>query len=305
VGGSYYDLSGDSGFCFQPLARIDDPLECSWAAEWLLDIIGRDGVDLTPERKGAVWQALVNLAHCPRPERTLTLLQRTVQDATVKQVLDNYILGGQYGALIDHDTDDLADTTWQCFELEQLMDAKSALVPVLTYLFHRLEQRLDGRPTLIVIDEAWRFLADSFFAAKIEDWLKTLRKKNAAVWFATQSLEDITDKSSIAPTLVQNCPTQVYLPNARALDPQVIGAYRAFGFNDRQIELVATAIPKRQYYYRSPIGNRLFDLPLHPAALAFCGSNTPADQQAMDRIIAEHGVGDFAERWLEHKGVSP
>lgn len=304
VGGRWYDLSGEGGLCFQPLAGIDDPAEAVWAQEWLLDLIGREGVAVTPARKGAVWEALANLAQCPRSERTLTVLQAMVQEPAVKQALATYTLAGQYGALLDQGSDDLGDESWQCFELDRLMAARSVLIPVLTYLFHRLEQRLTGRPSLIVIDEAWRFLAESVFARRIEDWLKTLRKKNAAVWFATQSLEDIA-ASPIAPTLLQNCPTQIYLPNPRALDPQIVQAYQAFGFNDRQIELIATAIPKRQYYCRSVAGNRLFDLPLHPAALAFCGASTPADHQAMDRLLAEHGTAGFAERWLQHKGVIP
>src|SRR3546814_1515797 len=89
--------------------------------------------------------------------------------------------------------------------MEQLMHACGAVLPVLTYLFHRLERRFDGAPTLLVLDEAWTFLDDPLFAGRIREWLKTLRKKNVSVVFATQSLADI-QRSAIAPALVDSCP---------------------------------------------------------------------------------------------------
>ena len=115
---------------------------------------------------------------------------------------------------------------------------------MLTYLFHRIEGRLDGRPTLLIIDEGWLVLDDPAFAQQLREWLKTLRKKNASVVFATQSLSDI-DGSSIAPAIVESCPTRIFLPNERAIEPQITAIYRRFGLNDRQIEILARATPKR------------------------------------------------------------
>ena len=106
------------------------------------------------------------------------------------------------------------------------MQHKALIAPVLTYLFHRLEARFDGRPTLLILDEAWIFLDDALFAARIREWLKTLRKKNVAVVFATQSLADI-ERSTIAPALIESCPTRIFLPNDRALEPQARARLRA------------------------------------------------------------------------------
>ena len=142
---------------------------------------------------------------------------------------------------------------------------------VLAYLFHRIEGRLDGRPTLLIIDEGWLVLDDGGFAAQLREWLKTLRKKNACVIFATQSLSDI-DGSAIAPAIVESCPTRIFLPNERAIEPQITGIYQRFGLNDRQIEIIARATPKRDYYCQSWRGNRLFELGLGPIALAFCAA---------------------------------
>ena len=78
----------------------------------------------------------------------------------------------------------------QAFETEGLIGSGAAPA-VLAYLFHRIEGRLDGRPTLLIVDEGWLALDDPGFARQLREWLKTLRKKNATVMFATQSLADI------------------------------------------------------------------------------------------------------------------
>jgi type IV secretory pathway VirB4 component len=173
---------------------------------------------------------------------------------------------------------------------------------VLTYLFHRLESRFTGRPTLLVLDEAWVFLDNPLFAARIREWLKVLRKKNVSVIFATQSLADISN-SSIAPAIIESCPQRIFLPNDRAIEPQARQAYEQFGLNERQIELISRAVPKRQYYLQSRRGNRLFELGLGAIALALCGSSSPADQALIGRLLAEHGAHEFAKHFLVTRGL--
>ena len=169
------------------------------------------------------------------------------------------------------------------FEMEALMQHKALIAPVLTYLFHRLEARFDGRPTLLILDEAWIFLDDALFAARIREWLKTLRKKNVAVVFATQSLADI-ERSTIAPALIESCPTRIFLPNDRALEPQARAVYERFGLNARQIEILSIAAPKRDYYAQTARGNRLFELGLGPVALALV-RRLLARRSAADRSL--------------------
>ena len=174
---------------------------------------------------------------------------------------------------------------------------------VLTYLFHRLEARLDGRPTLLIIDEGWLVLEDPTFGSQVREWLKTLRKKNASVVFATQSLADI-ETSTIAPAIVESCPTRLFLPNDRAVEPQIAAIYRRFGLNERQIEILARATPKRDYYCQSRRGNRLFELGLGEVALAFCAASSKSDQSAIAEILREHGRAGFAAAWLRRKGLA-
>jgi type IV secretion system protein VirB4 len=173
---------------------------------------------------------------------------------------------------------------------------------VLTYLFRRLEERFDGAPTLLVLDEAWVFLDDPTFSGRIREWLKTLRKRNVSVVFATQSLADI-QRSAIAPALVESCPSRLFLPSPQATEPQLRGVYEGFGLNDRQIEIIARAQPKRDYYYQSRLGGRLFDLDLGPIAMAFAGASRPEDHLLMDRLLRGGAADGFARAWLKSRGL--
>lgn len=231
-----------------------------------------------------------------------------LQHRPAKEALRRYTLQGAYGHLLDSNDDQLHVGTWQAFETEQLMQSKSATAAVLTYLFHRLEERFSaettgGRPTLLVLDEAWVFLSDGLFAAKIREWLKVLRKRNVAVVFATQSLSDVAD-SPIAPALIENCLTRIFLPNARALEPAVRKVYESFGLSEQQLRLLSAAAPKRDYYYQSREGDRLFDLDLGKLALAFCGASSHADRMLADRILREYPREEFARRFLVGRGLS-
>ncbi len=302
MGGQYFDLGSERALSFQPLATINVLSERSFAQAWILDLLTIENVSVTPEIKDAVWSALSNLAAAPRAERTLTGLCALMQRNDLRQALQPFTLEGPYGRLLDADDDRLTLSAVQCFEMEELMHEKGAVLPVLTYLFHRLEAGFDGRPALLVLDEAWLFLDNPAFAARIREWLKTLRKRNVSVIFATQGLSDISG-SSIAPAIIESCPTRIFLPKDRAVEPQARAVYEAFGLNHRQIEMIARAVPKRDYYYQSRQGNRLFELGLGPVALAFTAASTKQDHALIDELIAAHGEEEFADSWLRAKDL--
>ncbi len=301
MGGAHHALGAGGSLAFQPLRRIDDPAERAWAAEWLAGLLAHEKVSVTPEVKEALWSALSSLASAPPEERTLTGFAMLVQSNALKAALMPYTLEGPFGRLLDAAENRLALSEVQCFETEELMHQPGVVLPVLTYLFHRLEERFDGRPTLLILDEAWVFLDNPLFAARIREWLKVLRKKNVSVVFATQSLADIAN-SSIAPAIIESCPQRLFLPNDRAVEPQGRAAYERFGLNGRQIELIARATPKRHYYLQSRRGNRLFELGLGPVALALCGASSPDDQALLDRLSA--GPAPFLDAWLSAKGLA-
>jgi type IV secretion system protein VirB4 len=302
LGGEHLDL-GEEEVPLQPLARIDDPIDRMKLQVLLEDWIALENVKLAPPQGKALYRALNLLAEGPVEQRTITNLITQVQDAAVRDGLSPFSLAGPMGRFLDADHDVLLDGDFVTFELETLMGmGAKVIVPVLTYLFHRIEQRLDGRPTLIVIDEAWVVLANTTFGAKLEEWLRTLRKKNAAVILATQSLSEIAN-SPHRDVILESCPTKLYLPNAEARNPQIRELYHRFGLSDRQIDIIAGAAPKRDYYYVSPLGRRLFQFALGPAALTFIGAGSKNDVFAARRMIADHGER-WRSEWLRARGLA-
>lgn len=309
TGAKHYDLAAGraDALRFQPLARIDEPSERAWAAEWLETVLGLQGLAVTPPLRVRIDRALELVALNERPYRTLTELTVQLQDDALSTALRPYTVVGHYGQLLDASCDDLAESRFQIFELKHLfgLDDKIAL-PVLLYLFRRVEQRLDGNPTLIVIDEAWMALMHSLFGTRVNQWLLQLRKSNAAVVLATQSpaqLEQLPHRH----TIIDSCVTRIYLPNADALTPGQAPLYRALGLNDRQVATIASATPKRHYYFTSPRGNRLFELGLGPLALSFLGTpaGTTIDEtkRRVEVVIARHG-DSWPGAWLESQGLS-
>ncbi|WP_316207629.1 conjugal transfer protein TrbE [Bradyrhizobium sp. SZCCHNR3118] len=302
LSGAWYELGAKSGLVFQPLKDAAEEGERIWALDWLCGVLAHEGVTVTPEVKETLWSALKSLGSAPVAQRTMTGLVALLARDALRQALQPYTLEGPYGRFLDADADRLSSADVLTFEMEELMALPGVVAPVLTYLFRSLESRFDGRPTLLVLDEAWVFLDDPLFASHIREWLKTLRKKNVAVVFATQSLADIGD-SQIAPAIIESCPTRIFLPNPRGLEPAQIETYRRFGLNDTQVHLIAEAFPKRDYYLQSRAGNRLFELGLGPVALALVAAASPEEQRTIDAVLSRSGPDQFAEQYFAERGL--
>lgn len=304
MSGDWHDLGDGDGEAvrLQPLRAIDDASERAWAADWILALLSHEGIASSPAVRDHIWSALNALASAPDEERTLTGLSAMLQSRPLKQALQPYCAGGAHGGLLDAEADTIAFSQTSVFETQGLVGTPAAPA-VLAYLFHRIEAQLDGSPTLIIIDEGWLALDDEAFAQQLKRWLKTLRKANASVIFATQSLADIGN-SAIATALIESCPSRLFLPNANALEPQITAIYQAFGLNSRQIQLIARAMPKRDYYLQSPRGNRLFELGLGEVGLALCATSSPQDQAAIDGLFDSENPEDFFAAWLRFKGVA-
>jgi type IV secretion/conjugal transfer VirB4 family ATPase len=310
AGGEFYDLAGpktDLSFC--PLRQIDSDSDRQWAANWVEVLCELNGLKFTPRHKNALSDAFTRLRQSPT--RTLTELRADLQDAEIREALQHYTIAGPMGSLLDAESDGLDDGSaarFITFELENLMqlDAK-VQIPVLLYLFRRIEQRLDGSPTLITIDEAWASLQNPVFAARLKDWLKTMRRKNAAVVLATQQVGDIA-RSDIADVVLEQCPTRFLLPNPQANTtgstdhPGPRDFYERLGLNSREIEILQNAVPKRQYYVFSPLGRRLIDLGLGKVALSFAGVNGAEERGRLEKVMRQY-PDSWREEWLRLRGL--
>jgi type IV secretion system protein VirB4 len=221
-------------------------------------------------------------------------------DQRLKDGLRHYCAGGPMARLLDSQTDNLGLCDFLVFEIEELMNmGERNLIPVLLYLFHRIERALKGQPALLVLDEAWIMLGNPVFRNKIREWLKVLRKANCAVVLATQSLSDAS-RSEILDVLAESCATKVFLPNFEANNETQRGQYQALGLNSKQISIIAQATPKRDYYVFSRNGRRLMQLALGPKTLAFVGASGKEDISKVRELVSTH-ADKFPEAWIEYK----
>ncbi len=304
VGGDHYDIgagAGEGALAFCPLSELSSEADRAWASEWIETLIVLQGVTVTPDHRNAVSRQIELMAAARG--RSLSDFVSGVQMREIKDALHAYTVDGPMGQLLDAETDGLALGAFQTFEIEELMTmGERNLVPVLLYLFRRIEKRLTGAPSLIILDEAWLMLGHPAFRDKIREWLKVLRKANCAVILATQSISD-AERSGIIDVLKESCPTKICLPNGAAREPGTREFYERIGFNERQIEIVANAVPKREYYAVSPVGRRLFDMSLGPLTLAFVGASGKADLATIRSLHAEFGT-DWPRHWLQQRGVA-
>lgn len=300
--GDFFDLGEEGALGLQPLERVDDPDERAWALDWLAGLLTSSSIAVTPDMRAELWRALEILGERPVEDRTLTLLAALVQDHAVRAALSPFTHAGPHGRILDHEKSSLGYGRVQAFEMNDLMRKASAVGAVLAALFRVLERRFDGRPTLLILDEAWLFLRDEFFSNRIQEWLKTLRKRNVAVVFTSQELADV-EASPIASTIIEACLTRIYLPNDRAREPRSRAFYERLGLNARQIALIANATPKSDYYLVNRFGCRLFERGLGPATLAFVGASRPEDHTLMDRVLADAPGQGFAAAWLDVRGL--
>lgn len=302
LGGTHYDVGGDgSELAFAPLVRVDESeAEYSWACDWLAKLFEVQGMTLSPADHNAIAEAMNRLRGQPEHLRNLTIFMHLLQDQRLKDGLAHYCSGGPMARLLDSKTDNLGISDFLVFEIEELMNmGERNLMPVLLYLFHRIEKALTGRPSLLVLDEAWIMLGNPVFLARIREWLKVLRKANCAVVLATQSLSDAA-RSGIWDVLAESCPTKVFLANFEADNETQREQYRALGLNSRQIEIIARSTPKRDYYIVSRDGRRRIQLALGRKALAFVGASGKEDIAKIKELQSRHAES-WVDYWLEYK----
>lgn len=300
-GGDHYDI-GRGALSFAPLQRIDESEEeLAFAANWIATLAELQKLVVLPVHRNAIHNALETLKANPDDMRSLTDFWHVIQDHELKEALQHYTEMGAMGHLLDAKTDSLELSNMVVFEIESLMEmGDSNLIPVLLYLFHRIEKALRGQPGLLILDEAWIMLGHPVFRDKIREWLKTYRRKNCAILLATQSISDAS-ASGIIDVLTESCPTKIFLANHGAGDHNSVPLYRAMGLNERQIGIISQMIPKCDYYVVQPSGRRKVQLALGEKTLSFIGAS---DRESLSRIrtLISEFPDDWRSRWLDERG---
>lgn len=302
VRGNHFSVAADdSKLAFCPLQFLETKGDRAWAMEWIDTILALNGVTTTPPQRNEIGNAIMSMHDSGA--QMLSEFVLTIQDEAIRDAMKQYTVDGIMGHLLDAEQDGLSLSKFTTFEIEELMNlGEKFALPVLLYLFRRIERSLHGQPAVIILDEAWIMLGHPVFRNKIREWLKAFAKKNCLVLLATQSLTDAAN-SGILDVIVESTATKIFLPNVYARDEDTAALYRRMGLNARQIEILATAIPKRQYYCVSEAGRRLYDLALGPLTLAFVGATDKESIATIQSLEAKFG-DDWVYEWLASKGVN-
>lgn len=253
IGGRYDRLRPGSPSGINPLQLDDTPSNRQFLIEWLTLLAD----SLSPGEAELVRDALeANFAQV-RPHRRLRYFVELLRGHERPHPADLFARlrpwwgDGERAWLFDNELDETdmgADTVG--FDMTSILDDPAVRTPALLYFFHRVEERLDGTPAIIVVDEGWKALDDEVFVRRIKDWEKTIRKRNGIVGFATQSAQDALE-SKIASAIIEQAATQIFMINPKARSEDYIDG---FGLTSHEYDLVRT-LPDSSHCFLIKRGN--------------------------------------------------
>ena len=306
VNGNFYDLGNDEA-SFQPFAEIDIPKGYDFAIDWVETICELNHVRMTIEISSAIRGAMTSLTQYPVELRTVQNLRHHASafSEELAGVLELYS-GSEtlQGRLFSATVDKIGLSQFVVFEMQELIaKGDRVLIPALKYIFYKIAAKLDGRPTLIFIEEADTLWQHPLMAKHFDEWLKTLRKLNVAVWMVATQPDSIIE-SPIKGSLLNLCPTKIFTGNKDLKNESIRETYKTLGLSDAQLDLLKEAMPKRHYYITNPEGSRLFNLDLDnfEIAKAFFARTSKDDTTKAKELHKIHGT-NFAQAWIMDSGI--
>jgi len=311
--GHHYDIGEKSNLVLCPLFDLEIEKDILWAAEWIEScymLQSKDGaLRFTPKQRHEVTKALNKMKLLPKTERRISNFNLAVQDRDVSEAMGHYAGRGAMAHLLDGGMPTDESSNFIVYEIDELMKlGDQNVIPVLLCLFRRFEKSLTGQPAMLILDEAWMVFRHPVFREFLRKWWKELRKQNCSVVVATQSLSDAV-QSGLLDVLIEQCDTKIFLPNPEADSHGTDGQpgphefYTMFGLNEQEIQLIKNAQRKKHYYYKSPLGRRMFELGLGPLALSFVGVSDKDTLREVRACEDAHGK-DWPIYWLKQRGVN-
>jgi type IV secretion system protein VirB4 len=301
MGGRYDQISPGEPTGFNPLALADTPANRAFLAEWVAQLATTQGQTLDAEDRAEIAEAIdANFAQ-PEGHRRLRYLRelfrggRRPAAGDLAARLGAWCDGGEHAWLFDN-ADDALDVEARIlgFDMTRVLDAPAVRTPAMMYLFHRMEQRLDGHPAIIIVDEGWKALDDPVFLRRIKDWEKTIRKRNGLVGFCTQSAGDALD-SQIASAIIEQAATQIFFPNPKAKASDYIDG---FGLSEHEFDLVRSLPDTSRCFLIKQADHSVvarLDLSGLPDLRILAGAERAI--RKLDALRAK--LGDAPENWLD------
>lgn len=305
MGGCYAPLRANYGSAgFNPFQMEPTPHNLTYLKGFLKARAGANGEPVTHADEQEIDQALKTLMfEIDKSQRRFSTLLHSLPKVefgegppSVHERLEKWCRGGEYGWIFDNATDDLDLTTHRTygFDTTEFIENPDTRDAIMSYIMHRAQQMMDGRPFIYVFDEFQKPLEDAYFQKLARDLNRTIRSKNGIFVFATQEPGAVLE-NPIASTLVQQCATFILLPNP--------GANRAeytegFKLSDTEFDLVAgLAEGSRRFLVKQ--GGASVVVENNLAGMAddlMILSGTPERAARAEEVIAE--IGDDPQEWL-------
>ncbi len=296
MGGTHVDMSGDeTRVQINPLSLLSDRNNWLWVAKWLELLLAGRGQPISASDSESIWDAVENTAHLPREKwRLLSLAQFLgARSKELGEELGEWVGNGARARYFDHVQDTFALTGLTCTEVGKLFEDELVAPLFLEYAFQRIRMTLDGTPTLIYVEECWYMLMYERFAARLDDWLRTLGKKNAFVVLTTQGLLELA-RSAYFGTILDNIANTIFLPNPKAFAHEKLYVGK-FGLHPESLARIRDATPKMHYYIVTPERSRMAVVTFPPQVLACVRS----DSRAQKVFLKHYATKDVNEDWKE------
>ena len=301
AGGTYLPLKNGAPTGCAPLQALElTPANKVFLARFIAKLVGSTAHELSVSEAGDIALAIEGLADLPRQQRTIGALRAFLNNTDPEGIaarLRRWERAGPLGWVFDNEADNIGiGAKFLGYDMTDFLDNEDIRTPLMAYLFYRVEQLIDGRRIIIVIDEFWKALQDESFLDLAQNKLKTIRKQNGLMLFATQSPRDAIN-SPIAHTIIEQCPTQVFLPNARGDRSDYVDGFK---LTEREFELLSRelSIDSHRFIVKQSHNSVIAELDLNgfDDELAILSGRT-ANIELADEIRAELGSGK--DDWLQ------
>lgn len=303
-GGEHIDLAGDNANVrLNPISMVAKKEDWDFVARWIELLITSRGYKMTANDERSVREAIESVA-ISSPDNQCLMTIQTQLPAHLREHLDPWIGDKPLGRMFDNTEDSFALSDIVCIEMGEIMGNKRAARAFMDYAFHRIRRALEEsissgvvKPTIIYVEECWFLMEDEEFCDKIRDWLKTLAKLCANLVLTTQSIEDFVN-SPVFPSIRDNIPTRLFLPNRNATNETLYEMYRKqFELTDRQIQAIRTGTRKKEFLLVQPGIARMVSLPLDDESVAVLRSDAAA--QGVFEKWRTSGDPDWKHRYIE------
>jgi type IV secretion system protein VirB4 len=299
-GGTYLALHNGVATGFSPLKSLADaPEDKTFLSIFIRQLVRADGKPISVQEERLIEDGINAVMKLPAADRSLSALRSMLgmkDSSGVGARLEKWTAEGSLGWVFDNPVDSMTlDARFIGFDMTDFLDNADIRTPVMLYLFHRIDQLLTGERMIICIDEFWKALGDEAFRRFAQDGLKTYRKRNAVLVFATQSPADAL-KSDISHSILEQVATKIMLPNP-------FGARRdyveGFALSEAEFKLVREELAPESHKFLVKQGHDSVVVELDLSGLndALAVLSGRAETTAVaDEIIAE--VGHDPAAWL-------